>query len=56
MANSAPELEQELLEAIGAADVEELFASPLSEEERRQLDDVLAKLPLAETACAQDDA
>jgi DNA-binding MarR family transcriptional regulator len=36
------------------ADVEELFASPLTEDDRRQLDELLAKLPLAETACAAD--
>ena len=36
------------------ADIEELFASRLSDNERRQLGDLLAKLPLAETACVDD--
>ena len=36
------------------ADIDELFASRLTDGERRQLDDLLAKLPLAETACAED--
>lgn len=33
------------------ADVEELFGSQLSDEERARLDELLAKLPLADSAC-----
>jgi DNA-binding MarR family transcriptional regulator len=36
------------------ADIDELFASRLTDDERQQLDRLLAKLPLAETACAED--
>jgi DNA-binding MarR family transcriptional regulator len=35
-----------------AADIDEVFASRFTDDERRQLDDLLAKLPLADTACA----
>jgi DNA-binding MarR family transcriptional regulator len=44
----------EAARASHVADLEELFGSPLSEAERRRLDDLLAKLPLAATACADD--
>jgi DNA-binding MarR family transcriptional regulator len=36
------------------ADIEELFMAPLSDEEQSQLARILGKLPLAETACADD--
>jgi DNA-binding MarR family transcriptional regulator len=36
------------------ADVDELFGSRLNDEERSQLGDLLAKLPLADTACTAD--
>jgi DNA-binding MarR family transcriptional regulator len=36
------------------SDVEELFGAHLSVDERTQLGELLAKLPLAETACAND--
>ena len=35
-----------------AADIDEVFASRFTDDERRQLDDLLARLPLADTACA----
>ena len=38
-------------QASHRADVEELFGSRLSDDERRQLELLLTKLPLAETAC-----
>jgi MarR family transcriptional regulator, 2-MHQ and catechol-resistance regulon repressor len=41
----------EEVQATHLADVEELFGSRLSEDERRRLADLLGKLPLAETAC-----
>jgi DNA-binding MarR family transcriptional regulator len=34
-----------------AADVEELFGAPFSDEEKAALDELLARLPLADTAC-----
>ena len=40
--------------ATHAADVEELFGSRLSDEERRRLGELLGKLPQSETACAAD--
>jgi DNA-binding MarR family transcriptional regulator len=42
----------EAARASHVADLAELFGSRLSEAERRQLDDLLARLPLADTACA----
>jgi DNA-binding MarR family transcriptional regulator len=41
----------EQVQATHHADVEELFGSRLSDDERRRLGDLLGKLPLAETAC-----
>ena len=41
----------EEVQATHLADVEELFGARFSEDERRQLAELLAKLPLAETAC-----
>lgn len=38
------------------ADVEELFASRFSDAERGRFGDLLARLPLADTACASDSA
>ncbi len=37
-----------------AADIEELFGAQLSDEERRQFGDLLEKLPMSDTACADD--
>ena len=36
------------------ADVEELFGSHLADDERRRLGELLAKLPLADTACVSE--
>jgi DNA-binding MarR family transcriptional regulator len=36
------------------ADIDELFGSRLSDDERSHFADLLGKLPLAETACAED--
>ena len=36
------------------ADIEELFGAQLSDEERRRFGDLLEKLPMSETACAED--
>lgn len=44
----------EAAEASHRADIEELFGSRLSDDERRRLGELLAKLPLAETACKED--
>ena len=44
----------EAARASHAADLEELFGSRLADDERRQLGELLEKLPLADTACAQD--
>jgi DNA-binding MarR family transcriptional regulator len=45
----------EAAKATHIADLEQLFGSRLSEDERLRLDELLAKLPLAETACADPD-
>ena len=37
-----------------AADIEELFGRQLSDEERRHFGDLLEKLPMSDTACADD--
>jgi MarR family 2-MHQ and catechol resistance regulon transcriptional repressor len=44
----------EAARASHVADLEELFASRLTDDERRRLDELLAKLPLSETACAEE--
>jgi DNA-binding MarR family transcriptional regulator len=44
----------EAARASHVADLDELFASRLTNEERGRLDELLAKLPLSETACAED--
>jgi DNA-binding MarR family transcriptional regulator len=44
----------EAARASHVADLEELFASRLTTDERARLDELLAKLPLSETACAED--
>jgi DNA-binding MarR family transcriptional regulator len=44
----------EAARAAHVTDLEEVFGSRLSDDERRQLDELLAKLPLAPTACATD--
>jgi DNA-binding MarR family transcriptional regulator len=44
----------EAARATHLADVDELFASRLTDNERRQLAELLAKLPLAATACEPD--
>lgn len=44
----------EAAQASHVADVNELFGSQLSDEDRGQLEELLAKLPLADTACATD--
>ena len=44
----------EAVRATHVADIEELFGARLTDEERDQLGRLLAKLPLAETACADD--
>jgi len=36
------------------ADIEELFGAQLSDAERRQFGDLLEKLPMSDTACADD--
>jgi DNA-binding MarR family transcriptional regulator len=41
----------EAVQATHAADVEELFGSAFDEDEQGRLAELLAKLPLAETAC-----
>ena len=41
-------------QASHRADIDELFGSRLSDDERRQLELLLTKLPLAETACDPD--
>jgi len=38
--------------ASHVADIEELFGAQLSDEERRRFGDVLEKLPMSDTACA----
>ena len=38
--------------ASHAADIEELFGAQLSDEERRRFGDMLEKLPMSDTACA----
>jgi DNA-binding MarR family transcriptional regulator len=44
----------EAARATHVDDVEELFASRLTDDERVQLGELLAKLPLSETACTED--
>jgi DNA-binding MarR family transcriptional regulator len=44
----------EAARASHLADIEELFASRLTDDELRRLGELLAKLPLADTACADD--
>jgi DNA-binding MarR family transcriptional regulator len=44
----------EAAQASHIADVSELFGSQLSPEDRGQLGELLAKLPLAETTCETD--
>jgi DNA-binding MarR family transcriptional regulator len=44
----------EAARASHVADLDELFASRLTADERARLDELLAKLPLSETVCAED--
>jgi DNA-binding MarR family transcriptional regulator len=44
----------EAARASHVADLDELFGSRLTADERARLDELLAKLPLSETACAED--
>jgi MarR family 2-MHQ and catechol resistance regulon transcriptional repressor len=44
----------EAARASHVADLDELFGSRLTADERARLDELLAKLPLSETACAEE--
>jgi DNA-binding MarR family transcriptional regulator len=44
----------EAARASHVADLDELFGSRLTADERARLDELLAKLPLSETACVED--